>query len=235
MYHRILLKLSGEALGSKGKAIDPEVLERTAQEIKEVYDMGVQIGIVVGGGNLLRGKFAQEMKMDRCIADNIGMLGTMMNALSLKNALNNAGMKAVVMSAIEMNKIAELADAEKAIAHLENNEIVVFGCGVGNPYFSTDTCAALRAAEIKADVILMAKHGVDGVYSADPNIDKTAVKYDILTYKDVLVKNLNVIDLTGISMCQQANMESFVFDMSVEHNIRNAVLGTAVGTRIVKE
>jgi len=235
MYKRVLLKLSGEALGSKGKSIDPNVLDRTAKEIKEIYDMGIEIGIVVGGGNLLRGKFAEEMHMDRCIADNIGMLGTMMNALSLKNALQNRGMKAVVMSAIEMNKIAELADSERAIKHLEDNEIVIFGCGVGNPYFSTDTCAALRAAEIKAEVILMAKNGVDGVYSADPNVDKTAVKYDILTYKEVLAKDLKVIDLTGISMCEQANMNTFVFDMNVEHNIRDAVLGTAVGTKIVKE
>ena len=221
------------SLGSREKNIDPMVLANTASEIREVYDMGVQIGIVVGGGNIMRGKFADEMDMDRVLADKIGMLGTMMNALSLQNALRNAGMKAVVMSAIQMDKIAELADAEKAIAHLENNEIVIFGCGVGNPYFSTDTCAALRAAEIKADIILMGKNGVDGVYSADPKVDANAIKYDIITYNEVLIQNLNVIDLTGIGMSEQANIETFVFNMGEKHNIRNAVLGTAVGTKIV--
>ena len=235
MYKRILLKLSGEALGSRARNLDPEVLKNTAEEIKEVTDLGTEVAIVVGGGNMLRGKFASEMNMDRVLADKIGMLGTMMNALALKNALENEGVKAVVMSAIQMDKIAELADAEKAISYLEEGKVVIFGCGVGNPYFSTDSCAALRAAEVKAEIILMGKNGVDGVYSADPNVDKSAVKYDIITYNEVLIKKLNVIDLTGIGMCEQTGVETFVFNMGEKHNIKNAVLGTAIGTIIYAE
>ncbi len=235
MYKRIMLKLSGEALGNKEKNIDPDKLEDLARQIKSIYDLGTQIGIMVGGGNFIRGKYAADMKMDRVKADQMGMLATVMNAVALQNALENAGVKSIVLSALAIDKIAESANAQKAIRYLEEGYVVVYGAGTGNPYFSTDTATSLRANEIKADVILIAKNGVDGVYSADPKKDANATKYDILTYKEMLDKNLQVIDISATSMLNESSIESFVFDMSAEDNIRKAVMQTAVGTKLVKE
>ncbi len=235
MYKRIMLKLSGEALGNSTDNIDPAKIADLSRQIKEVWDLGVQIGIVVGGGNYIRGKFADKLQLDRIKADQMGMLATVMNAIALQNGLENAGAKAVVLSALNIDKIAESAGAQKALRYLEDGYIVVYGAGTGNPYCSTDTATSLRACEIKADVIMIAKNGVDGVYSADPNKDPTAKKYDILTYKEMLEKNLQVIDISATSMLSESGIESFVFDMGAKDNIKKAVLQEAIGTKIVKE
>ena len=234
MYKRVLLKLSGEALSSKEHAFDPEILRKLALELKEVYDLGVEMAIVVGGGNFIRGKMAQEMGMDRAQADNMGMLATVINALAVQNALQNVGVPTTVQTAIEMNKVAEPFTLRECLRHLNEKRVVVFGAGTGNPYFSTDTTAALRASEIKADVILMAKNGVDGVYSADPKKDPNATKYDSLTYMDLINKKLAVMDITATSLCMDNNINLVVFNMNQEGNILKAVKGEVDGTTISK-
>ena len=200
--------------------------------MKEVLAMGVQVGIVVGGGNIIRGKFASQLGLPRVQADKMGMLGTLINALAIQGALEINGVPAYVQSAVEVPRAADVADARKAIQHLEAGEVVIFGGGTGNPYFSTDSGAALRACEIGAEVILMAKNGVDGVYTADPKKDPTAVKYDHLTYKEVLDKQLGVIDLTAASMCQENNVGAIVFNMNDIANISRACMGENIGTLI---
>jgi len=235
MYKRVLLKLSGEALAGKDKIFDPETLSALALQLKEIHDEGVELAIVVGGGNFVRGKFAEELNMDRVQVDNMGMLATVINALAVQNALEKAGVPTRVQTAIEMNKVAEPYILRRAIRHLEKGRVVIFGAGVGSPYFSTDTTAALRASEIKAEVILMAKNGVDGVYSADPKIVKDAIRYERLSYFNLIEKDLKVMDTTAISMCMDNDVDLIVFNMNDMKNIKKAVHGDVIGTVISKE
>ena len=235
MYKRVLLKLSGEALAGKDKIFDSETLSTLALQLKEIHDEGVELAIVVGGGNFVRGKFAEELNMDRVQVDNMGMLATVINALAVQNALEKAGVPTRVQTAIEMNKVAEPYILRRAIRHLEKGRVVIFGAGVGSPYFSTDTTAALRASEIKAEVILMAKNGVDGVYSADPKIVTDAIRYERLSYFNLIEKDLKVMDTTAISMCMDNDVDLIVFNMNDMKNIKRAVHGDVIGTVISKE
>ncbi|MFV0255214.1 MAG: UMP kinase [Erysipelotrichaceae bacterium] len=236
MYKRILLKLSGEALQSKdGKGYDQEVMSNLCRQIKEVHQAGVEVTIVVGGGNIIRGKMASQFGIDRTQADYMGMLATVINALAIQGALEQIGVQTRVQSAIQMDKVAEPYIHRRAIRHLEKGRVVVFAGGTGSPYFSTDTTAALRASELTADIILMAKNGTDGVYSADPNLDKNAVKYDKISYIDVISKNLQVLDHTAASMCQENNIDLLVFDINGKNTIIKAVNKENIGTLITKE
>ena len=235
-YKRVVLKLSGEALaGEKGYGIDPNVVNSIAKQIKEVLDCGLEIAVVNGGGNIWRGLSGANKGMDRATADYMGMLATVINSLALQDALEQIGVPTRVQTAIEMRQIAEPYIRRRAVRHLEKERVVIFAAGTGNPYFSTDTTAALRASEIKADVILMAKNGVDGVYSADPKKDPTAVKYEHLTYMDLLNQGLQVMDSTATSMCMDNNMELMVFNMNESGNIVRAIKGEKIGTIINKE
>ena len=235
MYKRVLLKLSGEALSSSGNNFDPQILKNLANELKEVHEKGVEIAIVVGGGNFIRGKMAQNIGIDRVQGDYMGMLATVINALAIQSSLELVGVPTRVQTAIEMPRVAEPYILRRAIRHLEKNRIVIFGGGTGNPYFSTDTTAALRASEIKADVILMAKNGVDGVYSEKKKKDPTAVKYDTLTYMDVIQQGLMVMDTTATSMCMDNDIDLVVFNMNAQGNILKAVMGEQIGTIVKKE
>ena len=235
MYKRVLLKLSGEALSGNGNNFDPEVLKHLALELKEVHKLGIEVAIVVGGGNFIRGKTAASIGIERVQADYMGMLATIINALAIQSSLEQFEVTTRVQTAIDMPKVAEPFIVRRAIRHLEKGRIVIFGGGTGSPYFSTDTTAALRASEIKADVILMAKNGVDGVYSADPRIDKTAVKYDKLTYMDVIKQGLMVMDTTATSMCMDNNIDLLVFNMNETGNILKACKGEQIGTIVKKE
>ncbi|MCI7221893.1 MAG: UMP kinase [Firmicutes bacterium] len=235
MYKRVLLKLSGEALSGNGNNFDPEVLKHLALELKEVHKLGIEVAIVVGGGNFIRGKTAASIGIERVQADYMGMLATIINALAIQSSLEQVEVPTRVQTAIDMPKVAEPFIVRRAIRHLEKGRIVIFGGGTGSPYFSTDTTAALRASEIKADVILMAKNGVDGVYSADPRIDKTAVKYDKLTYMDVIKQGLMVMDTTATSMCMDNNIDLLVFNMNETGNILKACKGEQIGTIVKKE
>lgn len=235
MYQRVLLKLSGEALAGKSNGFNPEVLANIAEEVKSLQDKGIQVAIVVGGGNFIRGKFADDMGVDRVQADYMGMLGTVINAIAIQGVFEKHGLATRVQSAIEMSKIAEPFIVRRAIRHLDKGRVVIFAAGTGSPYFSTDTTAALRASEIDADVILMAKNGVDGVYSADPKKDKKAVKFDKLTYMEVLQRQLQVMDSTAISMCMDNNIDLIVFNMGTNGNILKAVSGEKIGTLVTKE
>lgn len=235
MYKRVLLKLSGEALSGNGNNFDPEVLKHLALELKEVHKLGIEVAIVVGGGNFIRGKTAASIGIERVQADYMGMLATIINALAIQSSLEQVEVPTRVQTAIDMPKVAEPFIVRRAIRHLEKGRIVIFGGGTGSPYFSTDTTAALRASEIKADVILMAKNGVDGVYSADPKIDKTAVKYDKLTYMDVIKQGLMVMDTTATSMCMDNNIDLLVFNMNETGNILKACKGEQIGTIVKKE
>ena len=231
-YKRVLLKLSGEALsGGKGTGIDIQTLGAICDKVKEVSDLGVQVSIVVGGGNFWRGRRNGE-QMEKTTADYMGMLATTMNALALQDALEARGLYTRVQTAIEMRQIAEPYIKRKAAKHLERGRIVIFACGTGNPYFTTDTGAALRAAEIEADVILLGKN-IDGVYSADPKVDSTAIKYDEISYAEVLSKDLKVMDSTATALCKDNNIPLQVFGIADPENIVRAVKGERVGT-IVK-
>jgi len=231
-YKRILLKLSGEALmGSQGHGIDLAVIDKIASEIKEIYEHGLQIAIVIGGGNIFRGLSAAAKGMERASADYMGMLATVLNALALQNTLENKGVATRVQSAIEMRELAETYIRRRAVRHLEKNRIVIFAAGTGNPYFTTDTAAALRAMEIGADVIMKATK-VDGVYSADPVKDPSAVKFDRLSYLDVLQKSLKVMDAAAISLCMDNNLPIIVFNLNVPGNIRRIVAGEPLGTLV---
>lgn len=232
MYKRVLLKMSGEALVGNERNFDPEVLKTLAREIKEVVELGIQVAIVVGGGNFIRGKTLAAMGMDRIQGDNMGMLATIINALAIQTALESEGVVTRVQTSIEVNKIAEPYIARRAVRHLEKGRVVIFGGGTGNPYFSTDTAAALRASEIKADVILMGKNGVDGVYSADPKKDPTATKYEELDYLDLLNQNLQVMDSTATSLCMDNHTKLVVFNMNEPGNIVRAAKGEKIGTII---
>jgi uridylate kinase len=229
-YKRIILKLSGEALaGENGFGIDFTVAMRIAEEIKELVDMGVEIGAVVGGGNIWRGRTGEGM--DRTTADYMGMLATCINALALQDSLENIGVNTRVQTAIEMKAIAEPFIRRRAMRHLEKGRVVIFGAGTGNPYFSTDTTAALRAAEIEADVILLAKK-VDGVYDKDPHKYSDAKKYDKLNYIEVLEQGLQVMDSTATSLCMDNNIPILVFGLDSPGNIKRAVIGEKIGTLV---
>ena len=231
-YKRIMLKLSGEALmGDQQYGIDLAVLDKIASEIKEIYGLGIEIAIVIGGGNIFRGLAASAKGMERASADYMGMLATVLNALALQNALENRGVVTRVQSAIEMRELAEPYIRRKAVRHLEKKRVVIFAAGTGNPYFTTDTAAALRAMEIGAEVIMKATK-VDGVYSADPVKDPAATKFDRLTYIEVLQKDLRVMDATAISLCMDNNLPIIVFNLNVPGNIKRIVLGETVGTLV---
>lgn len=233
IYKRIVLKISGEAIaGAEGFGIDPNTIQTIADEIKEAHDLGVELAIVVGGGNIWRGKTGETMGMDRAQADYIGMLATVMNGLALQDGLENLGVPTRVQTAINMSEVAEPYIRRRAIRHLEKGRVVIFTGGTGSPYFSTDTTAALRAAEINADVIMMAKNNVDGVYSADPNIDKSAVKYDELTYLDIINKSLQVMDVTASSLSMDNEIPLVVFKFNEKGNIKRVILGEKIGTNI---
>jgi uridylate kinase len=235
VYKRVLLKLSGEALSKDGQALDAGTLKNLAKQLKKIQESGVELAIVVGGGNFIRGKMMAEMGMNRATADYMGMLGTVINALAVQNALEQEGVDTRVQTAVEMQKVAEPYILRRALRHLEKGRIVIFGAGTGSPYFSTDTTAALRASEIGADVILMAKNGVDGVYDSDPKKNPDAKRYDKLTYLDVLNKGLQVMDSTATSMCMDNDIDLVVFNMNEEGNIERAVTGDVDGTVITRE
>ena len=235
MYKRVLLKLSGEALAGSERNFDSNILSQVAEEIREAHDKGIEIAIVVGGGNFIRGKVVAENGFDRVQGDNMGMLATVINALAIQSRLEDIGVDTRVMTSIEMQKVAEPFIQRRAIRHLEKGRVVIFGGGTGSPFFSTDTTAALRASEIKADVILMAKNGVDGVYSADPKKDESATRFDHLSYMDLLNKNLQVMDSTATSMCKDNHIELVVFNMNEKGNIVKAMSGEKIGTSITKE
>lgn len=230
-YKRIVLKISGEALaGEKGFGLSPDIIKTVAKQIKEVVDLDVEVAVVVGGGNIWRGKIGSEMGMDRTTADYMGMLATVMNSLALQDSLEKHGVETRVASSIEMRQVAEPYIRRKAIRHLEKKRVVIFAAGTGNPYFSTDTTAALRAAEMEADVILMAKNNVDGVYSADPQIDKDAVRYTELSFLQVISDGLEVMDSTASTLCMDNDIPLVVFSIMEQGNIKRAVLGEPIGT-----
>lgn len=232
-YQRVILKLSGEALaGKEGFGIKPPVIKDIVQEIKEVHELGIEMAIVVGGGNIWRGQIGAQMGMERAQADYMGMLATVMNALALQDTLENLGVPTRVQTSIEMRQIAEPYIRRRAERHLEKGRIVIFAGGTGNPYFSTDTTAALRAAEVDADVILMAKNNVDGVYSADPKLDANAVKFEELTHLDVISKGLQVMDSTASSLSMDNDIPLVVFNLNEKGNIRRACLGENIGTTV---
>ncbi len=235
-YKRVVLKISGEALaGEQGYGIGPKVIFSVAEQIKEIVELGVQVAVVVGGGNIWRGLAGSSQGMDRATADYMGMLATVMNAMALQDGLEKLGVPTRVQTSIEMRQVAEPYIRRKAIRHLEKNRVVIFAGGTGNPYFSTDTTAALRAAEIEAEVILMAKNKVDGIYSADPSIDKNAVKFDELLYMDVINKGLAVMDTTASTLCMDNNIPLVVFSIMEEGNIKKAVMGEKIGTVVKGE
>ena len=220
MFKRVLLKLSGEALGdAKGNGpIDINKLNALAKEIKEIYDQKVQLAIVVGAGNIWRGKMGEQMGMERSAADYMGMLATILNALAIQNALESIGVETRVQTSLTISQVAEPYIRRKALSHLTKNRVLILGGGTGNPYFSTDTTAALRAIELEVDAILMAKNGVDGVYSSDPKTDPYAQKYDQISYMEIMSKELKVMDLTAISLCMDNKMKLFVFNMNQNGN-----------------
>lgn len=233
-FKRLVLKLSGEALaGDQGYGIDSKIIHSISEQIKEIVELGVQVAIVVGGGNIWRGLTGSEKGIDRATADYMGMLATVMNSLALQDGLEKVGVPTRVQTSIEMRQVAEPYIRRKAIRHLEKNRVVIFAAGTGNPYFSTDTTAALRAAEIEAEVILMAKNKVDGVYTADPTIDPEAVKFEHLTYLEMINKGLGVMDSTASSLCMDNHIPLVVFSITEEGNIKKAVMGDKIGT-IVK-
>ncbi|WP_010269477.1 UMP kinase [Paenibacillus senegalensis] len=232
-FKRIVLKLSGEALaGQQGYGIDSAMISSIAEQVKSIHELNVEVAIVVGGGNIWRGIAGSAKGIDRATADYMGMLATVMNSLALQDALENVGVPTRVQTSIAMQQVAEPYIRRRAIRHLEKGRVVIFAAGTGNPYFSTDTTAALRAAEIEAEVILMAKNKVDGVYSADPFVDKNAVKYDTLTYLEVISNNLGVMDTTASSLCMDNNIPLIVFSITDDQNIKRVVLGEKIGTLV---
>jgi uridylate kinase len=232
-YKRVLLKLSGEVFGGeKGIGVDPDVVHDVATQIADVVRSGVQIGIVVGGGNYFRGAELQQRGMDRARADYMGMLGTVMNCLALQDFLEKEGIDTRVQTAITMGQVAEPYIPRRAIRHLEKGRVVIFGAGAGMPFFTTDTVAAQRALEVSAEALLLAKSGVDGVYSADPKKDPSAVKYQTVSFDDVLTKSLAVADAAAFSLCRENNLPIVVFDLKNKGNIARAVRGDSVGTLV---
>jgi uridylate kinase len=234
-FKRVLLKLSGESLeGEQGFGISSEVLDFFAEEVKKVHDVGVELGIVIGGGNIYRGLSAAKQGIDRATGDQMGMLATMINSLALQNAIEKIGVHTRLMSAIKMEEIAEPYIRRRAIRHLEKGRVVILGAGTGHPYFSTDTAASLRAVEIGADVIVKGTR-VDGVFDSDPEKNPNALKFEQISYLDILKKNLRIMDLTAVSLCQENNLPMMVFNMDVPGNLLKLVLGEAIGTFISDE
>jgi uridylate kinase len=231
-YSRILLKLSGEALmGEKNYGIDSNRLEQYAQEIRKIKDLGVEVAIVIGGGNIFRGVQAEKTGIDRVQGDYMGMLATLINAMALQSALEQNGMFTRLMSGIKVESVCEPFIRRRAIRHLEKGRIVIFGAGIGNPYFTTDSTASLRAIEIEADVVLKGTR-VDGVYTADPEKDKTATKYSKLSFQEAYEKNLNIMDMTAFTLCHENNLPIVVFDMNKPGNLEKIVAGEDIGTLI---
>ncbi len=230
MFNRVLLKISGEALaGKEGVGINPDMVENVVSQLVELHAKGMDIAVVVGGGNFWRGR--QGINMDRVTADHMGMLATIMNALALQNAIEKKGVPTRVQTALSIPSVAEPYILRKALRHFECRRIVIFACGTGNPYFSTDSGAALRAAEIKADVLLMAKN-IDGVYDSDPKKNPKAVKYDSLSYMDVINKGLNVMDITSVTMCMENKIPIIAFGLNSEKGLIKAAMGEKIGTII---
>ena len=230
-YKRVILKVSGEALaGENGFGFDFDIVKRITLEVKDLVNMGVEVGLVVGGGNIWRGRSGEGM--DRSQADHMGMLATCINALALQDSLEQNGVMTRVQTAIEMKEIAEPFIRRRAVRHLEKERVVIFGAGTGNPYFSTDTTAALRAAEIEADAILIAKNGVDGVYNADPKKDASAVKFEELTHRDVINKGLRIMDSTASTLSMDNDIDLVVFNMNEPGNIKRVVIGEQIGTTV---
>lgn len=231
-YKRILLKLSGEALmGENNYGIDSQKLKQYAVEIKKVHEMGVEVAIVIGGGNIFRGVQGEKVGIDRVQGDYMGMLATVINAMALQSSLEQHGMFTRLMSGIKIESVCEPFIRRRAIRHLEKGRIVIFGAGIGNPYFTTDSTASLRAIEIEAEVVLKGTR-VDGVYTADPEKDPTAERYATISFQEVYEKNLNVMDMTAFTLCQENNLPIIVFDMNKEGNLENLILGEEVGTLI---
>ena len=230
-YKRVLLKLSGEAIGGDAKkGVDADTLGKICDQVKNMVDLGVEVAIVVGGGNFWRGRYGHQM--ERTTSDYMGMLATAMNGLALQDSLEARGLKTRLQTAIEMRQIAEPYIKRKALKHLEKGRVVIFACGTGNPFFTTDTAAALRSAEIEAEVILLAKT-IDGVYSADPKVDETAVKYDEITYLDILNKDLKVMDSTATSLCRDNQIPLIVFGIDKPENIVKIIKGEKIGTIVM--
>jgi uridylate kinase len=231
-YKRILLKLSGEALaGQAGYGIDTDILKVIAADVKEIHDMGVQVGIVIGGGNIFRGIKGATKGMDRASADYMGMLATVLNSLALQDALERDGVYTRVQSAIEMRELAEPYIRRRAVRHLEKNRVVIFGAGTGNPYFTTDTTAALRAMEVACEVVIKATN-VDGVYDSDPHLNPSATRFEELSYIEVLQRGLKVLDSTAISLCMDNKLPIIVFNINRRGDLKRVVLGEAVGTLV---
>ena len=232
VFNRLLLKLSGEGLaGEEGFGISPTVIAGVAEQLRDVHQLGVQLSVVIGGGNIIRGMTAASQGMDRANADYMGMLGSVINAMALQDSLEKVGVDTRVLSAVEVNQVAEFYIRRRAIRHLEKGRVVIFGGGTGNPYFTTDTAAALRAAEIHAEVILKATQ-VDGVYSSDPVEDPDAVRYEKLSFKEAMEKDLQFMDQAAIALCRENNLPIVVFDMGVAGNIHKVALGESVGTTV---
>ncbi|MDQ6687513.1 MAG: UMP kinase [Actinomycetota bacterium] len=231
-YNRVLLKLSGEVFGGGRVGVDPDVVHTIAGEIAAVQRTGVQVAVVTGGGNFFRGAELQQRGMDRARADYMGMLGIVMNCLALQDFLEKQGVETRVQTAITMGQVAEPYIPRRAIRHMEKGRVVIFGAGAGLPYFSTDTVAAQRALETKCEVVLMGKNGVDGVYSADPHQDPTAVKYDVLSFREALQQGLEVADATAFALCMENNLPMIVFGMQPEGNILRVVQGEKIGTLV---
>ena len=236
-YKRVLLKLSGEALSNHqgGSILSIEMLKKYARAVQKIHAMGVEVAIVVGGGNIWRGKLAQEMGMERSTADYMGMLGTIINALALQSIFEQMGMQTRVQTALQVNSVAEPYIRRRALRHMEKGRVMIFGGGNGIPYFSTDTTAALRAAELSADCILMAKNGVDGVYSSDPKNDPNATLLSEISFMDILNRDLKVLDGTAITLCMENNIDIVVFNLDNEDNLVRIVNGEKIGTHIYKK
>ena len=233
MYKRILLKLSGEALKADSNAIiDPETVKGIAAQIKQIYDLGTEIGIVVGGGNIWRGKIGEELGMERAQADYMGMLATIMNGLSIQDALEGMGVPTRCMTALPIDTVAEPYIRRKAIRHLEKRRVCIFAGGLGSPYFSTDTACVLRATEIGAEIVLMAKNGTEGIYDSDPRKNPNAHMYSELTFNEILEKGLAVMDSTAASLCRDNKLPLIVFNMNKDGNILRAVKGENIGTKV---
>ncbi len=232
-YRRVVLKLSGEALmGRTGAGIDPNMVTRLAEEISRVVSNGCHVAIVIGGGNIWRGIAASSKGMDRATADHMGMLATVMNSLALQDALEHQGVHTRVQTAIEMHQIAEPYIRRRAIRHMEKGRVVILAAGTGNPYFTTDTAAALRSLELGAEVLLMGKNDVDGVYDADPHLEPTARRFDVISHQEALERNLRVMDQAALALCRENSLPIVVFDVLVPGNIERAALGEAVGTLV---
>ena len=236
-YKRVLLKISGEFLAGEGtgKVLSAEILKSFAKAVKAIHDKGTDVAIVVGAGNIFRGREASEVGLERCNADYMGMLGTMINALALQDVLESQGLDTRVQTALEIDRVAEPYIRRKAISHLGKRRVIIFGGGTGNPFFSTDTTAALRAAEIGADLILMAKNGVEGVYDSDPRTNPNAHLFKELTYNEILTRDLKVMDNTAATLCSNNNIDIIVYNMADMSNIERIIDGEAIGTHIRKE